>query len=158
MVDILYGVSCWRRACSCAESPVVFLHVGIEVGEVGDAKACHGLADVLLGGRVDEALACTEAEVAGVTEVVLQGLAQGIGLVYGEAREHLHEAAGIAYLRGRMEHGAVALCGGEVGGVDDGDGLLVGRQHLQGYTAQALGSTWAVCFDTQAEGLGHGAK
>ena len=113
-----------------ARSPVVFLHVGIEVGKVGDAKACHGLADVLLGGRVDEALACTEAEVAGVTEVVLQGLAQSIGLVYGEAREHLHEAAGIAHLRGRMEHGTIALCGGEVGGVDDGDGLLVGRQHL----------------------------
>lgn len=111
---------------------------------------------MLLGGRVDEALACTEAEVAGVTEVVLQGLAQGIGLVYGEAREHLHEATGIAHLRGRMGHGAVALCGGKVGGVDDGDGLLVGRQHLQGYAAQALGSTRAVSFDTQAEGLGMG--
>lgn len=37
VVDILYGVSDWRRACNCAESPVVFLHVGIEVGEVGDA-------------------------------------------------------------------------------------------------------------------------
>ena len=52
VADILYGVSDWRRACNCAESPVVFLHVGIEVGEVGDAKACHGLADVLLGSRV----------------------------------------------------------------------------------------------------------
>ncbi len=37
VVDILYGVSDWRRACNCAESPIVFLHVGIEVGEVGDA-------------------------------------------------------------------------------------------------------------------------
>ena len=52
VADILYGMSCWGRAFSCAESPIVFLHVGIEVGKVGDAKACHGLADVLLGGRV----------------------------------------------------------------------------------------------------------
>ena len=37
VADILYGMSGRIQACSCAESPVVFLHVGIEVGEVGDA-------------------------------------------------------------------------------------------------------------------------
>ena len=67
------------------ESPNIFFYVVIEVGQGGDADACHDLADVLLRGRVNEAFACTEAEVAGVAKVGLNRYAKGMMRVEGFA-------------------------------------------------------------------------